>query len=375
MVTVLIMAGGTGGHIFPALAIADELAQRDVRVVWLGSQNGMETRIVPKHHYQMECISIKGLRGQKLISSLLAPWRLTMALWQTRKIIAGIKPAIVLGFGGFVTGPGGMVAWLMGKPLIIHEQNAISGLTNRILSRMAQQILTAFPDVFPLQKHKSQLVGNPVRAEIASIDEPVSRFANRLPANELNILVVGGSLGALKLNEVVPACMHLLGKQTNKGNFEHYNIRHQSGKNKQQQLEALLQELNLSSTLDSNLISYQVMEFIEDMAGAYRWADIIICRAGALTISEISMVGIASVLVPYPHAVDDHQTANATYLKNADAAYLLEQDKLSAENLLSVLVELTRERLVDMACNAKRLACPNATQDVANICMNLVKSS
>jgi len=315
MTTVLMMAGGTGGHIFPALAIADELAKRGVNIVWLGAHNGMETRIVPAHSYPIECISITGLRGKKLSTVFLIPWRLSVAIWQTMKIISRIKPDLAIGMGGFVTGPGGLVSWLMGKPLVIHEQNAISGLTNRLLSKLARRVLTAFPKVFP--KQNTLLVGNPVRKDIADIAEPELRFASKLEQQELKILVVGGSLGALKLNEVVPETINLLCSRTPSTAaqrcYKQYHIRHQSGKNKSQALQDRLTEYGLkcdevSENFDSSsMINYEVMEFIDDMAAAYSWADIIVCRAGALTISEISMIGAASILVPYPHAVDDHQ--------------------------------------------------------------------
>jgi len=374
MTTVLIMAGGTGGHIFPALAIADELAGREVKIVWLGAKGGMETKIVPKHNYQLETISITGLRGQKLITTLLIPWRLSLALWQTWKIVRHIQPNMVIGLGGFVTGPGGLVSWLLGKPLVIHEQNGVAGLTNRLLSRIATRVLTAFPNAFPASA--SKLVGNPVRQDISEIDEPTKRFNNRQNSTELNILVVGGSLGALRLNEVVPDTMQLvqkrLGEKDYSGQFKRFCIRHQSGRNKAKPLQDKILALGLSKDNSGSVIEYQITEFIDDMAEAYQWADIVICRAGALTISELSMVGIGSILVPYPFAVDDHQTVNAKYLESAGAAYLVAQEELVPACLQKILLALSGERLLDMAVKAKSLACPDATRDVADISMGLI---
>lgn len=373
MAKVLVMAGGTGGHIFPALAIADELRQRDIEIVWLGAKNGMETRIVPNHQIPIECISITGLRGQKFITTLLIPWRLSLALWQTLSVIKRVKPDLVIGLGGFVTGPGGLVAWLLQKPLVIHEQNAIAGLTNRLLSRLAKKVLTAFPNVFP--KQDGITVGNPVRKDIAGITEPNERFKTRLTTGMLNILVVGGSLGALRLNQVIPGAMHHIMTQIEKGEYEgvfsQFHVRHQSGRNK-------LSELNQSIIdfgLNSSSICYEGMEFIDDMAEAYSWADIVICRAGALTISELSLVGIGSILVPYPLAVDDHQTMNASYLSNEDAAFLIPQPELTESRLCTLISSLTVEKVIDMANRAKALAYPSATQDFADLCIDLIEPS
>ncbi len=305
---VLIMAGGTGGHVFPALAVADELRLRGIPVVWLGTRAGIESRLVPQAGYPIEWMSITGLRGKNTMTLLLAPLRLIMACWQATQVLIKRKPCAVLGMGGFASGPGGLMAWLMRKPLLVHEQNAIPGLTNKVLAKLASVVLQAFPAVFK----NATTTGNPVRQAICEISEPQSRFAERQSQAALRILVIGGSLGAVKLNEIIPQALAMIeaGKRP--------EVIHQTG----------------MKNIDSASAGYaaagveaKVEAFIDDMPSAYEWADLVICRAGAMTVFELAAAGIASVLVPYPYAVDDHQTVNAGYLEAAGAAIVKQQER------------------------------------------------
>jgi len=345
---VMIMAGGTGGHVFPALAVAAELRQRGAEVFWLGTRRGLEAKLVPAAGIDMEWVSVSGLRGKGAAAWLLAPWRLLWAALQVLVVMLRQRPVVVLGMGGFVTGPGGIVTWLLRKPLLIHEQNAVAGLTNRLLAPLAQRIMEAFPDTF----NGRQVVhtGNPVRRAIAELPVPEVRFSGR--GGAVRLLVLGGSLGARALNEVMPAAVAQLSLRP--------EIWHQAG----------------GRNLDEALAHYRdaavearVEPFIDDMAAAYAWADLVVCRAGALTVAELAAAGVGAVLVPYPHAVDDHQTQNAAYLSEAGAAVVVQQRELTRDRLCELLTSLVdRSRLLAMAQAARRLARPQAAATVAELC-------
>ena len=325
--TVLIMAGGTGGHVFPALALARLLRAADAEVVWLGTQRGLEARVVPAENIAIEWLSMSGLRGKGALTLLAAPFKLAQSIWQALGVMRRRKPALVVGFGGFVTGPGGVAAWLTRRPLVIHEQNAIAGYSNRMLAHLARRILSAFPRAFP-EGVEAQVVGNPVRAEIAMQPPPGDRFARREGA--LRLLVVGGSLGASRLNAVVPFAL----AQLEKGGLA-LRVRHQAGERGIDAARAAYAEARVSG---------DVTPFIDDMARAYADADLVICRAGALTVSELAAVGVASILVPFPAAVDDHQTVNAQFLVREGAAVLIADRDLTADKLAATLRELCAGR-------------------------------
>lgn len=352
--TVMIMAGGTGGHVFPALALARELQARGCGIVWLGTHQGIEARLVPAAGLPVEWLSIGGLRGKGLATLLAAPFRLVRALAEALRAMRRHRPVVVVGLGGFVTGPGGIAAWLVRRPLVVHEQNAIAGYTNRVLARFAREVLTAFPDAFDASQ-PTRLIGNPVRAEFFALDAPAVRAAGR--GAGLRLLVVGGSQGAIKLNAVVPFAIARLAGSVR------FDVRHQAGP---RWIDAARK-----SYLDAG-VGADVTPFIDDIAEAYAWADLVICRAGALTVSELAAAGVASILVPFPAAVDDHQTANARYLVREGAALLLLDRELTAERLARDLLELCRggrERLLGMAERARRLARPRATTDLADACL------
>ena len=345
--TFMLMAGGTGGHIFPALAVAEALRTRGHHVIWLGSEGSMEERIVPQHDILLETLAIKGVRGNGLKRKLMLPFTLTKTVQAASKILKKHRVDCVIGFGGFVTFPGGVAAKIAGIPIVIHEQNAIAGMANKQLSRWARRVLYAFPKSFD---NPDGLVGNPVRAEIANLPAPAARFAGREGA--LKVLVVGGSLGADVLNQTVPKALALLPEN------ERPQIHHQSGRNKLG---------NLQSAYDNLGVQAECVEFIDDMVSAYRDADLVICRSGALTIAELTAAGVGALLVPYPHAVDDHQTANARFMVHAEAGLLLPQSQLNAEKLAEVLGGLNREHCLIWAENARTLALPHSADDVAEI--------
>ncbi len=349
---VMIMAGGTGGHVFPALAVAIELRARGMGVMWLGSAGGFEERVVPGAGFAMETISISGLRGNGLMRWIKAPFMLLQALWQAFSALRRNRPSVVLGMGGFVTGPGGVMARMLSIPLVIHEQNAIPGMTNRILSHIANRVLESFPGSFDSGREIT-LVGNPIRSEIWQLPEPDSRMDS--DSDFIRLLVLGGSLGAQALNETVPQALGQLHASSS------VEVRHQAGRAKDESAAAAYAAVGVEA---------EVLPFISDMAEAYAWADLVICRSGALTISELAAVGVGSVLVPYPHAVDDHQTLNARYLADVGAALLIQQAELTPELLANALTNLIndRGRLLQMARDARNLAKPMATMDVANIC-------
>ncbi|MFW2372997.1 MAG: undecaprenyldiphospho-muramoylpentapeptide beta-N-acetylglucosaminyltransferase [Gammaproteobacteria bacterium] len=346
---VMIMAGGTGGHVYPALAVADELRARGVAVVWLGTRKGIEARLVPEAGIPMEWMGVNGLRGKGVMQLMMAPFNLLLACAQAMRIMLKRNPCTVLGMGGFVSGPGGLVAWLLRKPLLIHEQNAIPGLTNRLLAKMSGQVMAAFPDSFG---QRSMHVGNPVRKSITAIESPDSRFDRRSDA--LRLLVFGGSLGAARFNEVIPQALASLDKT------QRPQVRHQAGpKNIEQAIENY-HRAGVEARVDA---------YIDDMAEAYDWADLVICRSGAMTVAELSAAGVASILVPYPYAVDDHQTANARYLSDVDGAILLPEKEMAVDKLADTLKGFTREQAKIMAQKARSLGMPESTNLVTEQCL------
>lgn len=350
---VLIMAGGTGGHVFPALAVAEELRGRGVEVVWLGTRAGLEARVVPAAGIPVEWISVVGLRGKGLGRMLQAPFMLARACWQALGVVRRVQPRVVLGMGGFVTGPGGLMARLSGRGLCVHEQNAVAGLTNRLLARIAHRTLEAFPGSLPGAEH----TGNPVRRAIAALPAPAARMAAR--QGPLRLLVLGGSQGARALNQIVPQALARLPQ----GGFE---VHHQTG------------AAHLGGARDQYAeagIEARVEPFIDDMAAAYGWADLVVCRAGALTIAELAAAGVGAVLVPYPYAVDDHQTRNAEHLVAAEAAVLIPEPELTPQRLASLLQELDRARLLAMAGHARALARPEAARAVAEACLSVAREA
>ncbi len=352
---ILITAGGTGGHVYPGLAVARALQEQDIPVVWMGTRKGLEARIIPEAGIEMVWLEVSGIRGKGVAALLLAPFRLLKALFQSVKIMRRYRPAAVLGMGGFVAGPGGLVASLMGIPVIIHEQNAIPGTTNALLSRLVLEKLEGFPGTFP-EKRDAITVGNPVRPEIAALPDPETRLASHEGA--FRLLVIGGSLGAQALNEKVPLALCALPKELS------VEVVHQAGET----------TLDLCrKTYEAAAVTAHIVPFIEDMAGAYEWADLIICRAGALTIAEVAAAGLASILVPYPYAIDDHQTENAKYLAEQGAAILAKQADLTQESLAQVVEALIRNRgqLLGMSQKARQLAMTDATEKVAIICADI----
>lgn len=352
---VLIMAGGTGGHVFPALALARLLREQRQEVVWLGTQRGLESRLVPADGFRIEWLSVGGLRGKGFGTLLVAPFRLVHALWQALGVMRRHRPSVVVGLGGFVTGPGGVAAWLCRRPLVIHEQNAVAGFTNRCLATLAREVLTAFPGAFGSRVPVRE-IGNPVRREIVALPSPQHRFAGR--SGPLRILVVGGSLGAARLNAVVPEALAELERR----GVARFEVRHQSG---ERQLDAA------RTAYARTTLRAEVGAFIEDMAAAYAWADLVICRSGALTVSELAVAGVGAVLVPYPHAVDDHQTHNAEVLVRAGAALCIADGALDAVHLADALQPLCdgRDNLLAMAERARGCARADAAEALLARCL------
>lgn len=350
--TVLIMAGGTGGHVFPALAAADVLLRKGVRVQWLGTARGIEADLVPKAGIPLHFISVAGLRGKGLRAQIAAPFRIARALWQAVSLLKRVNPQCVLGLGGFASGPGGVAAKLLRKPLVIHEQNAIAGTTNRLLAYIAKRILLGYPHA--LDSERAEFVGNPVRASIANLPTPEQRWRER--TGGLRLLVLGGSLGAQPINNVVPAAIAQLSENLRP------EIIHQTGRAHVDAVRETYRDLNIAARAEP---------FIDDMAAAYAWADVVLCRAGALTVAELSAAGVGAILVPLPHAIDDHQTYNARWLSEQNAGVLIPQNELSAEYLASVLRDLSAkpQELLAWAHNARALAKPDAAQRVAAACL------
>lgn len=351
--TFLLMAGGTGGHIFPALAVAQTLQAQGHHVVWLGSRDSMEERLVPQHGITLETVAMKGIRGNGLKRKLMLPFTLWQAVQAARAVIKKHRADAVIGFGGFVSFPGGIAAKLSSIPLIIHEQNAIAGLSNKILAKQAARVLSAFPSAFP--EYADGLVGNPVRPDITALPEPAQRFAGR--SGPLKIAVVGGSLGAQVLNETVPDALARLPEN------QRPHIIHQSGRGKLEELQQRYRQAGITA---------ECVEFIDDMPAVYRDADLLVCRAGALTVAELTAAGVGALLVPYPYAVDDHQTANARFMVSAEAGLLLPQSQLSADNLAEVIGRLDRDTCLRWAQQARTLAMPDSAAAVARAALEAV---
>ncbi|ABM31419.1 undecaprenyldiphospho-muramoylpentapeptide beta-N-acetylglucosaminyltransferase [Paracidovorax citrulli] len=348
--TALVMAGGTGGHIFPGLAVAEELRARGWKVHWLGTPGSMESRIVPPQGFAFEPIDFSGVRGKGLATLALLPLRLLRAFWQALAVVRRVQPDVVVGLGGYVTFPGGMMAVLCGKPLVVHEQNSVAGLVNKVLAGVADRVFTAFPGAL----RKGAWVGNPLRTAFTRQADPQARFAGR--GGPLRLLVVGGSLGAKALNDIVPQALALIPAERRPV------VTHQSGTAQIDALRANYAAAGVEATLTP---------FIDDTATAFAEADLIVCRAGASTVTEIAAVGAAAVFVPFPHAVDDHQTANARFLADAGGGWLVQQRDLSAEALAQLLQNTEREALLERALKAKTMQKIHATREVANACEEL----
>ena len=348
--SILVMAGGTGGHIFPGLAVAEEMRAAGWRVVWMGARGGMEERLVPKHGHEMALIRARAARGKGLVQKLLLPANLLLSFWESARHLRRLRPDVVLGLGGYVAFPGGMMASLFDRPLALHEQNAIAGLANRVLAGVSDKVMVAFPGALK----GAEWTGNPVRESIAAIAAPEERFRGR--EGPLRLLVVGGSLGAQALNETLPKALAALAADV--------RVVHQAG---EKHLEALRANYAAAG------VQGELVAFIDDMARRYAEADLVICRAGAVTVAELSAGGMASVLVPFPHAVDDHQTANARFLADKGAALLLPQAELTPEKLASLIRSLDRPRLLEMARKARALGKPDAAKVVARRCMELAR--
>ena len=348
--TLLIMAGGTGGHIFPGLAVAEQMRAAGWEVVWMGARGGMEERLVPKHGYRAAWIRAKAARGKGLMQKLLLPANLLYSFWESARHIRSLRPNVVLGLGGYVAFPGGMMASLWNRPLALHEQNAIPGLANKVLAQVSDKVMAGFPQALK----NAEWTGNPVRAEIAAIASPEARFQGR--QGPLRILVVGGSLGAQALNESVPKALALMNDRP--------QVVHQAG---EKHLDALRKHYAEAG------VNGELVAFIDDMARRYAEADLVICRAGAVTIAELSAGGMASILVPFPHAVDDHQTANGKFLADHGAALLIQQRDLTPQKLAGMIQGLDRGRLVEMARKARALGKPDAARVVAERCMSIAR--
>lgn len=349
--TLLVMAGGTGGHVFPGLAVADRLKAQGWTIHWLGTADRMEAELVPAHGYPISFIDIQGVRGNGLKRLLVAPYRIVKSVLQARRVLKNIRPDVVLGMGGFASGPGGVAAWLSGIPLLLHEQNAAAGLTNKLLARLAKRVLMAFPGAFA-PSARTAVVGNPVRPEVVALPDPQLRSSSE----PLRLLIVGGSLGARVLNEQVPPAVASAGVPI--------EVRHQCGKGNRETVAQAYAEQGVEA---------EVSEFIKDMADAYAWADLVVCRAGALTVSEVAAAGVAAIFVPLPHAVDDHQTRNALTLVDGGAAEFLPQSELTPASLAARLSWLAgrRETLLNMAQAARRVAIIDAAERVADECKRL----
>lgn len=349
--TILIMAGGTGGHIMPGLAVADVLRERGWTVRWLGHPEKMEGQIVPARGYELAPLRFAGLRGRGLRAKVVAPFLLLRALWQAWGHFSRIRPNVVLGMGGYVSFPGGVVSALRARPLVLHEQNAIAGMANKMLARLSRRVLAGFPGAL----EGAEVVGNPVRQEVVALAEPLQRYAQRTGA--LRLLVVGGSLGATALNNILPEALALLPMS------QRPEVLHQSGA---QHLESL------KATYQRTGVQAQCVAFVDNMAEALGQADILICRAGAMTVAEVAAAGVAALFVPYPHAVDDHQTANAKFLSDDGSAWLMKQESMTAADLSSWLLSRSRQELASVAQRARAHARPMAAQRIANICEELV---
>ncbi len=350
---VMILAGGTGGHVFPALAVANELRDRGVPIIWVGTVKGIEAKVVPAEGFSLVTMSVQGLRKKGMTQYLRAPLIIMQALYESFRIVLKHKPCALLGMGGFVSGPCALIGVLLRKPLIIHEQNAIVGLTNKILSPLSRMMFTGFPIQY--KKQKIEFTGNPVRKNLIGLADPKERLAHREGVKRL--LVIGGSQGSVALNKVMPQAIQILSESMN------VEVWHQCGTFGYEQTENDFQHLSIKSNVEP---------FIENVDKAYEWADLIVCRSGAITLAEIASVGIASILVPYPHAVDDHQTENARSYVSAGASCLVAEDDLTPEKLSGVIKSILEDdlKLINMACAAKKLSHINASKRVAEECMH-----
>ena len=354
--SILIMAGGTGGHVYPALAVAEELRQRGYAVNWLGTHKGIEARVVPANQFPIHYVTSVGVRGKNLVDVLVAPFMMLKGLFEAIAVIRRVKPLVVLGMGGFVSVPGGIACWLMRKPLVIHEQNAVAGSANRLLRHLATRVLTGFRDVLA----EGERVGNPVRKDIAQLPLKVLPFELN-SQRPLNLLVLGGSLGAKAINDVLPAVLKQFSASSRP------QVWHQTGKTTYAATLALYQHEQLA--IDGKHL--RVCEYIDDMAAAYTWADLVLCRAGAITLAEVTCVGLPSVLVPLPGAIDNHQYKNAEQLVDEGAALLLPQQTMTPQTLFVLLLSLLDDqpRLRAMVHDARSMAEPHAAQRVAEICL------
>lgn len=355
---LLVMAGGTGGHVFPGIAVAEYLQQEGWQVEWLGTKDRMEAQLVPKHGFKIHFIDIAGVRGNGLIRLLKAPFMIFHAIWQARRVIKAFQPHLVLGMGGYASGPGGVAAWLTGVPLILHEQNAVPGMTNKLLAPLARRVLTAFKtDSWKLKGVKKLQVGNPVRSAFSLVHE------KEHIGTPLKILISGGSLGARVLNQKVPETIGQLFQE--KALKTAVQVWHQCGKGNSETVSVAYEQAGVNAQF------YKVDDFIDDMVAAYEWADIVICRAGALTVSEVALAGRCAIFVPLPHAVDDHQTKNAHYLVKENAAYCLPQTELENGKLIPLLKSLAQElhKVTIMSIKARQLGEAKATESVVNICI------
>ncbi|MDD5214747.1 MAG: undecaprenyldiphospho-muramoylpentapeptide beta-N-acetylglucosaminyltransferase [Methylococcales bacterium] len=360
---IVIMAGGTGGHIFPALAVAQFLQTQDWQVSWLGTKAGLESRVIPEAGIEIDWLSVSGLRGKGILSKVTAVFKLAKSCLEARRILKQRKPDVVLGMGGFVAAPGGLMARMLKIPLIIHEQNRVVGTTNRLLAKIATKVLQGFPNSFA-PKFNAICTGNPLRESLKQA--PSQALPPNAPlqrGESLRIFVLGGSQGAKALNETVPNAIALLASPPFEGGQGGCEVRHQTGSAMQNEVAETYKKLNLNA---------QANAFIDDMAAAYSWADLIICRAGAMTVSEVAAIGIPAIFIPLPSAIDDHQTANAKYLTEAGAAILLKQGDLTAENLAQQIEKLC-ENLAHRREIAQSLAYLNATETVANFCISEAK--
>jgi len=348
------MAGGTGGHVFPALAVAEVLRDRNVAVTWLGTRRGIEAELVPEHGFPIDFIDVEGVRGRGAMKLLKAPFVLMKSLWQSIGVIRNQKPEVVLGLGGFASGPGGVAARLLGLPLVIHEQNAIAGTTNSLLAKIASRVLEAFPGALP----RGEWVGNPVRKDIEAL--PLQKEHEMTVERPLRLLVLGGSLGATAINQQVPKALALLAGEVAS------EVRHQCGR---------AHEADTKSAYEGVGVKARIEPFITDMAEAYDWADVVICRAGALTVAELTAAGVGALLIPYPYAIDDHQTKNGEWLVEQKAALLMQQSDLTPEKLATQITEWSTDRikLQAMAVNARAMAKSGVAESVADICMELCR--
>jgi UDP-N-acetylglucosamine--N-acetylmuramyl-(pentapeptide) pyrophosphoryl-undecaprenol N-acetylglucosamine transferase len=348
----LVMAGGTGGHIFPGLAVAEALRQRSWRVHWLGAPDSMESRLVPPRGFPLETIDFGGVRGKGVKTLVLLPLKLLKAFWQSIRVVRRVQPDVVIGLGGYITFPAGMMSVLLGKPLVLHEQNSVAGMANKVLAGVADRVFTAFPGAMK----KARWVGNPLREAFLNQAAPEQRFAGR--SGRLKVLVVGGSLGAKALNDVVPQALALLPAD------QRPQVTHQSGARQIDELRANYAAAGVQADLTP---------FIDDTAQAFADADLVICRAGASTVTELAAVGAAAVFVPFPFAVDDHQTSNARFIVDAGGGWLVQQRDLTPEGLAKLIQGVDRAGLLRLAVAAQSVAKTRATHEMVDACEELAR--